>query len=117
MKSLILSCILLFSACSLFDNNKDGIAPVVTVNSTEGYLSILSKSDTPMIIFVMESNNAAVFDPAPGFPCAFLEPNLQPKEIIQISYSDILGWEEGEESAWFLWTDCNGSENSKTIKL
>lgn len=117
MKLLGLLLLFTLSSCSVFDNEQSIENSEVLAVANAPIFSVLNKSERPIFIFVMESNDAALFDPAPGFPCAFSEPNLPSRENIQIQYSEILGWEQGEESVWFYWTDCNGSSDSQTIKL
>ena len=115
MKIYALSVILLFSACSVFDNEQSISDADVIATANDPIFSVLNKSEKPILFLVIETNTAAVIDLAD--PCIDFTPNLSAKSNIQMNYSDIYGWEENSESAWFYWSDCNGNGDSKTIQL
>ena len=115
MKTICLLSILLFSACSVFDNEQDIENSDIVATANDPVFSVLNKSEQSILFLVIETNTAAVIDLAD--PCENFQPNLAPKTNVQIQYSDIFGWEDNSESVWFYWTDCKGSGESKTIKL
>ena len=115
MKPLSFFSIFLFTACSVFDNEQSISKSDVVATANDPVFSVLNKSDKPIVYFVIETNTAAVIDLAD--PCKEFTPNLTPRSSSIINYSDIFGWEEGAESVWFYWTDCNGNNDSKTIQL
>lgn len=115
MKVLMLFSVVLLSACSVFDNEQSISDADVIATANEPLFSVLNKSEKPILYLVIETNLASVIDLAD--PCADFSPNLEARSSSQLSYSDIAGWEEGAESVWFMWTDCRGSGDSKTIKL
>ncbi len=115
MRTQIIFVFLLFSACSVFDNEQNISNSDVIATANDPIFSILNRSEKPIIYLVIETNTANVIDLAD--PCEEFTPNLAPKSNSQIHYSDIAGYEKGAESVWFMWTDCRGSGDSKTIKL
>lgn len=115
MKTLLLLSILLFSACSVFDNEQDIENSDIITAANDPIFSVLNKSEKPIVFIVIEIDTSFLVDLAN--PCTDFRPNLLPKSSIQLNYSEILGWDENSESIWFYWTDCNGSGESKTIKL
>lgn len=115
MKAFLLLSILLFSTCSVFDNEQNISDSDVIATANAPLFSVLNKSEKPIVYLVIETNLASVINLAD--PCADFSPNLGGRSSTQINYSDIAGWEDGAESVWFYWTDCNGAGNSKTIQL
>lgn len=106
---------LLFTTCSIFDNEQDIENSDIIAAANNPVFSVLNKSEKPIVFLVIETNTASVIDLAD--PCEEFQPNLNAKSSTLMNYSDIFGWEKEAKSVWFFWTDCSGSGDSKTIKL
>ena len=109
VKYLSLGLLLLLPTCSVLDNEQNLENATVIGTANNPIFSVINKSEKSIFYFILESNDAALFDPEAGFPCNNYQPNLDSKQSVQINYSNIPGWAEGEDSVWFMWTDCNGS--------
>jgi hypothetical protein len=98
----------------LFGCDSD-IPGYVSATTKPPVIEIYNSTDKPVFYFLIESNTAAVINLAD--PCENFQPNLPGKSTLSIPYDQIFGFNEDAETAWFMWTDCQGSGDSKTLDL
>ena len=111
MKTLIsffLACLIMFGCDSETPKS-------VTATAQPPAVEIFNNTEKPVFYFLIETNTSHVIDLAD--PCNQFQPNLPAKSTLKIPYDQILGFDKDAKSAWFMWTDCQGNSDSRTVQL
>lgn len=115
MKFLVFFLLIALSSCSVLDNEQDIEGSQVIAVANDPIFSVLNKSNSDIFFIVIETQTSHLVDIA--ITCDNPELALKTNQRTELSYSDILGWDENAESVWFYWTNCEEAQGSKTIKL
>ncbi|MBO6584965.1 MAG: hypothetical protein JJ953_02545 [Gracilimonas sp.] len=105
-----------FLLVSLFLFGCDSETPgFVSATTNPPVIEIYNGTEKPIFYFLIESNTLAFVDLAD--PCENFQPNLPVGSTLTLPYEQILGFNKDAETAWFMWTDCQGNGDSETIDL
>ena len=116
MRLLILGiAILVFSGCGVFEDEQDLENAMVLVTANDPELHVLNKTSTPIFFIIVERETSYLIDLAD--PCIEFEPDIEASDQKTYLYSEITGWHEDAEEAWYWWGNCQGLSDYGTIEL